>query len=225
MLHTIKTDTDLRQDVVDALEFDPRITAAHIGVSAHDGIVTLTGKVPTYNERYLAGRVSLGVQGVQALADELTVDLPALHRRDDEDIARAITEALAANILVPHDHVKVKVHSGTVTLSGEVEWHYQKQAADTTVRLTTGVTGVVDLITVKPRPQASWSTVKKQIGSAFQRHASLDARQVQVEVDGGRVTLRGTVRSWAEQHDAELAAWAAPGVHQVTNLITVRSTS
>lgn len=215
----IKTDAALQQDVLDALDFDPRITASHIGVSVRDGIVTLTGKVRTYTERYDAGMVTLGVHGVRALADELEVDLPFDHHRDDEDVARAITRALDANVLVPDEHVKVKVHGGSVTLSGEVDWNYQRQAAEQTARVTTGVTGVVDLITIRPRPQASWTEVKKKIDSSFQRHASLDAKKVKVAVDGGAVTLTGAVRSMAEWRDAEEAAWSAPGVHSVKNQI------
>lgn len=216
-----KTDTLLRQDVIDALDFDPRITAAHLGVSAKGGVITLTGKVPTYTERVHADAVVLNVQGVQALADEVEVDLPATHHRDDEDIARDISAMLKANLVIPRDHVKVKVHKGTVTLSGEVDWHYQKAAAEQTVVTITGVTGVIDLLTVKAKPQASWSGVKKQISGAFQRHASLDAQKVKVDVDGGHVTLGGKVRSWAERRDAENAAWSAPGVHNVTNLLEV----
>ncbi len=218
----IKTDTALQQDVLAALEFDPRVTAAHIGVSAQGGIVTLTGKVGTSAERYHAGRTALGVQGVRALADELDVELHVDHHRDDEDVARAIIHALDANVLIPVDRVKVKVHAGSVTLSGEVDWNFQRQAAEQTAQVTTGVTGVVDLITIRPRPQASWTEVKKKIDSSFQRHASLDAKKIKVEVDSGAVTLTGAVRSVAEWQDAENAAWSAPGVHTVKNLVDIQ---
>lgn len=221
----IKTDRELRHNVTEALDFDPLVHAAQIGVGVNDGVVTLSGTVPSYFERVEACRAALRVQGVQALADELEVDLPGTHVRNDEDIARDIHNALSVNLLVPEEGVKVLVHGGMVTVSGEVDWHFQKEAAERAARLVGGVKAVSDLVTVRARPQADWAGVKRAISSAFQRHASLDAKKVEVQIDGGTVTLRGAVRSWPERQDAERAAWSAPGVHAVVNTLEVRPTA
>jgi len=216
----MRTDTELQRGVMEALAWDPSIDAAGIGVSSESGIVVLTGIVKSLPQKWTAERVAQRVAGVKAVTDAIIVKLPGDSERSDADIARAAVNALDWNVSVPRNRVKVVVEHGRITLDGDVRFHYEKIAAERAVRHLIGVTGVSNLISVKP-PKVSVGDVKQRIEQALERAAELDAGKISVEAVEGKVTLRGTVNSWTERDEAEWAAWAAPGVSRVENDIRI----
>jgi osmotically-inducible protein OsmY len=220
----MKSDSELQRDVMTELKWEPRIHAAEIGVAVKYGVVTLSGDVDTYGMKWAAERAVRRVSGVKGVAEEIKVTLPEPYKRTDEDIARSATNVLKWNFWVPHDSVKVMVQNGWITLSGEVDWWYQKEYAEDAVRHMIGISGVTNRITIKPPvPTVKAFEVKSGIEDALKRNARLlrDADKIRVETVGSKVILRGSVGSWADFEEAEFAAYCAPGVSEVENKLTV----
>ncbi len=215
----MRTDLEIQKDVVAELKWEPSLRDDDIAVGVRDGVVTLAGFADSYADKWTAERVASKVKGVKAIANDLEVKRPSGSARPDPDIAHAAVDALKWNIAVPQDRIQVKVEKGWLTLEGDVDWYYQKEAAERAVRYLTGIKGVSNLITVRARPTPS--DVKQRIRQALERGAEFDAERISVELQGNKAILRGTVRSYAELRDAERAARNAPGVTEVENKLTV----
>ncbi len=215
----MRSDSDIKRDVEDELRWDPDIGSDDIAVAVKNGVVTLTGFVRSYGQKLQAEADAKRISGVVGLANDIEVRLPAVDQRPDPDIARDAVAALKAQLTYSWEAIKVLVHSGWVTLEGQVEWHYQRDRAEEAVRRIKGVKGVTNSIQLKPA--VTPSEIKRKIEDAFTRNAEIDAHNITVEAHGGEVVLRGKVRSWAELRQAERAAWAAPGVTKVDNRITI----
>lgn len=216
----MKTDTQLHRDVADELLWEPSVRGSEIGIAVKDGVVTLSGTASSFAEKYAAERAVERVRGVMAVANDVEVKLPVSFKRSDTDIAHACVNALRWDIQVPDDKIKSIVADGWVTLEGDVEWQFQRQAAERAVRYLSGVKGVTNHIAVKPKAASSME-VSQKIKDALRRSAEDDAAKISVEAKDGHVTLKGQVRSYAERADAERAAWAAPGVTVVDDRLAI----
>ena len=214
-----KTDEELQRDVRIELLWEPSVTATQVGVSVKDGVMTLTGHVPSYLEKLAAERAAKRVAGVRAVANEIDVKLPDGTRRTDEDIAADAVKALRAKMFVPAERIKVTVDQGLIILEGDARWQFQRKAAERAVQNLPGVAGVSNRIQVRPR--VTPDELQSKIEAALTRQAVLDAQRISVEVNGDEVILRGTVRSWKEREEAERTAWSAPGVRSVNSQIIV----
>jgi osmotically-inducible protein OsmY len=214
-MKTAKTDSKVQQDVIAELKWEPSVDATQVGVEVKDGVVTLTGQVGSYAEKRDAERAAQRVAGVQALAVEIQVKLPGASKRSDADIAHSVKNVLLWTTYLPNDSVQVVVEDGFITLSGTVDWEYQRKSASDVVRNLMGVAGVSNQIAVKPR--VSMTAIKADIETALKRRALHDAHDIKVEVHGSDVTLTGTIHSWSERELAKHSAWSTPGVLNVVD--------
>lgn len=215
----MKSDLQLKEDVLAELNWDPAVNATDIGVTVKDGVVTLTGHLASYGEKHAAQRAAQRVAGVKALAVEITVQLPSSNQRTDGQIAASAQHVIDWNSLVPKGAVRPTVERGWITLNGEVEWGYQRSAAEASLRNLLGVQGVTNLVLVKPKVNPD--NVEKCIQDALVRQARREAGHIEVSVDGARITLSGKVHSWAERRAAKGAAWSAPGVSSVVDHLEI----
>ena len=215
----MRTDSEIRKDVEDELRWDPDIDATDIAVAVHNGVVTLTGFVRSYMQKTQAERDAKRVAGTLAVANDIEVRLPYINKRPDPEIARDAVQKLQNELPYSSQYIKVTARDGWLTLEGSLEWNYQRDRAEKAVRSVRGVIGVTNDITLKPRVAAS--DIKLKIEDALKRSAEIDASRITVETIGSKVTLKGTVRSWAERTEAERAAWQAPGVTTVENHIAI----
>ncbi|HYM72606.1 MAG TPA: BON domain-containing protein [Stellaceae bacterium] len=215
----MSNDHELRQDVLDELDFEPSVNAEHIGVAVSAGVVTLTGFVSSYSEKLATERAVRRVRGVKAIAEELEVRLPFDKKVADDQIAARAVDILKWRVGIPASRIGVKVEKGIVTLTGDVDWRYQKSEAEAAVHTLTGVVSVVSLIRVNSTVQVY--EVKEKIQKALRRSAELDASRITVRTEGGKVVLGGQVHAWFERGLAERAAWAAPGVTEVVDDIQI----
>jgi len=217
------SDTEIKTDVLAELKFEPCVSITDIGVLVKDGAVTLNGYATSYSEKWNAVSATKRVAGVRAIADDIVVNLPHSQLRTDGDIAIAAANQIGWFTSIPPGVAKITVRDGHITLEGELEFGYQKSEAQDNVQFLAGVKGVTNLITIKSKLAATH--VKSAIESAFERNALLDADKIAVEIAGSKVTLRGTVRNYAERDEAERVAWAASGVWSVDNKLDVKWSS
>jgi len=210
----------LRQSVLDQLEFEPSVDAANIGVTVDDGVVTLTGHVSSYVEKLAAERAVRQVKGVRAIAQEIEVRYPSDKKTADDEIAKRALSVLKWHATIPQDAVKVTVQRGWITLAGEADWQYQRRIAEDAVRKLSGVTGVINNISLKPT--VSVSDIKKKIEGALARHAHIEAEAIRINVqDGNKVLIEGKVDSWDEREAVEDAIWSVAGVQSIDDRLTI----
>lgn len=216
----MRTDNQIQKDVMEELSWEPFLNETEIGVAVKDGIVTLSGIVDTFSKKISAEKAAKRVAGVRAIAEDIQVGVSPKYRKTDTEIAETVLNVLKWNTTIPENKIQIKVENGSVKLEGEVEWEYQKVNARRAVENVTGVSSVINLITVKPKLKAM--DIRQKITSAFHRNATIDADRITIEVEGNKVILSGNVRSFAEKDDAERAAWSAPGILQVESKLNVQ---
>lgn len=216
----MRTDDEIKRDVETELRWDPAIDSTDVAVAVKDGVVTLTGFMKSYSEKWEAEEAAKSIAGVAAVANDIEVRLPNSDKRPDPEIARDAVNAIKAQLPTTADHIRIIVANGWVTLDGDVEWQYQRNLAELAVTRIKGVMGVYNEIQVKPT--VAPTDVKRKIEQALTRSAEVEASNITVEADGGEVTLKGTVHSWVERKEAEKAAWQAPGVTKVHNKLSVK---
>ena len=215
----MKTNEELQKDVQDAIKWEPLLNAAEIGVTAKDGVITLTGTVDSYTKKSEAEDAAKNVAGVKAVVEKIDIKFGSTWQKDDNEIAKEVLNAIKWNWEVPDNKVKVKVEDGWVTLEGELHWNYQKEAAKRLVNNQVGVKGVTNKITIKSETHDEIE--KEEIESALMRNGSIDNEDIRVKVSGNRVTLNGTVNSFYQRDEAERIAWNAPGVSTVDNELVI----
>ncbi len=216
----MKTDSQIQNDVIQELKWDPSVTHEHIGVTVDDGIVTLSGTVPTYIEKWAAEKAAQKVAGVKAVVEKIEVKLASSTERDDKALAKAVVQQFKWNVQVPDQLIKTSVEDGWVTLTGEVEWDFQRNAAAKCIRALSGVRGVSNDITIKVK-KVQPEVIKQKIEEALRREVEREAQKIKVDVNGSKVTLSGDVHSFREKWDARGAALSAPGVTTVENNLQI----
>lgn len=216
---SMKNDQQLQEDVMDELKWDPILNAAEIGVSVKHGVVTLSGYVNSYSKKVAAEHAAKRVKGVSAVAEDIDVRLGLDDERNDTEIAEAALEALKWNSNIPNEHIQIKAENGWITLEGEAEWQYQKDAAANAVRDITGVRGISNLIMLTPKIDTT--VIEKNIRRALQRSADIEANNIDIKTIGNKVILKGKARSWAERNEIERAAWSSPGVTEIEDELLI----
>ena len=209
----------LRKRILDELHYDPRVDSSHINVAVTDGAVALSGHVISYPQLFVAGKAAWRVKGVVTLANDLRVELAVSHVRNDSDVAESIAHVLRHNVSLPDSELRAEVRDGVVSISGTVDWEFQRRHVEKQIAHVSGVKAIYNRVKLTPR--ASALDVKEHIEAALQRNAELEAEHVEVEVDGDEVTLRGRVRAFYERNLVEAACWSSPGVKRVHDHIAV----
>nr|WIE91352.1 BON domain-containing protein [Mesorhizobium sp. WSM4875] len=215
----MRFDRDIKQDLESELKWDPDVNATDVGITVKNGVVSLTGYVPFYMQKFEAENAAKRVKGVLGIANDIEVRLPSSHQKTDPELARAAIEAISVELPSSHERFKVIAKDGWLTLEGDAEWQYQRNQAEVAMRKLHGVKGVINRVVLKPR--VAPVEIKTKIENAFRRSAEVDAQHISVTADGGEVSLSGTVSSWSEKQEAERTAWRAPGVVRVHNHINI----